>query len=83
MADEHKTVLLSILATVVAGSLLFLATVAVGGGISIDLIRGYVLPLFISAFTLTIFWAILYARNKGLLPWLLPEVQKEEKTKSS
>jgi hypothetical protein len=37
-----------------------------------------------SAFTLTIFWAILYARHKGKLPFL-PETEppKDEKTSAA
>ena len=68
MSDEHKTVLLSIFATVLAGFIIFLATVAISGGISITLIKGYVLPLFISAFTLAVFAGVLFAKNKGMLP---------------
>jgi hypothetical protein len=68
LADEHKTVLLSIFATVLAGFIIFLATVAISGGISISLIKGYVLPLFISAFTLAVFAGVLFARNKGMIP---------------
>jgi hypothetical protein len=72
MAEDHKTVLLSIFATCVAGLLMFIGTVVVSGGISIDLIKGYVMPLFISAFTLAVFAGVLYARNKGKIPWLGP-----------
>jgi hypothetical protein len=72
MAEDHKTVLLSIMATIVAGLFMFIGTVVVSGGISIDLIKGYVLPLFISAFTLAVFAGVLYARNKGRIPWLGP-----------
>ena len=80
LADEHKTVMLSILATVVAGILLFVVTIAIAGGISITLFKSYVLPLFMSAFTLAIFWAFLFARHKGKLPILAEtETTKEEK----
>ena len=84
LGDEHTTVLLSILGTVVAAGLLFLITVGIAGGISIALFKSYVLPLFMSAFTLSIFWAILYARHKGKLPFL-PETEppKDEKTSAA
>jgi hypothetical protein len=70
LADDHKTVLLSILATLMAALIILVSTVIISGGVSIDLIRGYVMPLVISAFTLAVFWSILYARHKGKLPWL-------------
>ncbi|MDA4135564.1 MAG: hypothetical protein OK449_01020 [Thaumarchaeota archaeon] len=68
MANEHKTVLLSMLATVLAGGLLFLVTVVSAGGISITLFKAYVLPFLMSAFTLSIFWVFLFVRHKGKLP---------------
>ncbi len=84
MADEHKTVLLSILATVVAATIVFVATIIVSGGIALDLVKGYVLPLVISAFTLTVFWSILFAHNKGKLPWLTSDKPpKDEKTSTT
>jgi hypothetical protein len=80
LADDHKTVILSILATLGAALIVFVATVVVSGGISVDLVRGYVLPLVISAFTLSIFAGVLFARNKGKIPWLAPEEPtKDEK----
>ncbi len=39
-------------------------TLAYNGGFSIVLFKQYVLPLFISAFTLGIFWAILFTSNR-------------------
>jgi hypothetical protein len=84
LAEDHKTVLLSILATLVAALILFVATIIVSGGISIDMVRGYVLPLVISAFTLSIFAGVLFARNKGKLPWLAPdEPPKDEKASTA
>jgi hypothetical protein len=56
------------LATVLAGSLLFLITVISAGGISITLFKAYVLPFLMSAFTLSIFWVLLFVRHKGKLP---------------
>jgi hypothetical protein len=80
LAEDHKTVLLSIMATLVAAMILFVATVVISGGIAIDLVKGYVLPLVISAFTLAVFWSVLFARNKGKLPWLgVVEPAKDEK----
>jgi hypothetical protein len=32
-----------------------------------------------SAFTLTVFWAFLFARHKGMLPMLGEEEQKDQK----
>jgi hypothetical protein len=80
LADEHKTVLLSIIATVLAAILVLIITIGIAGGISISLIKGYVVPLFMSAFTLSIFWGFLFARQKGKLPFLTEsEAQKEDK----
>jgi hypothetical protein len=76
--------LLSILATLVAATIVFLATVVVSGGFALDLVRGYVLPLIISAFTLTVFWGILFAQQKGKLSWLVPvEANKDDKAAAS
>jgi len=83
LADEHKTVLLSILATIVAACLLFVTTVAIAGGVSVALFKSYVLPLFMSAFTLAIFWVFLFARNKGKLPMLLAETAPPKDEKAS
>ena len=73
LGDEHQMVLLSILGTFAAGVLIFLVTIGIAGGISLDLFRSYVLPLFMSCFTLAIYWAILYARHIGKLPFLREE----------
>jgi hypothetical protein len=70
LGDEHKTVLLSILGTVLSGVLIFVITIAISGGVSVTLFKSYVLPLFMSAFTLAVFWSILFARHKGKLPFL-------------
>jgi hypothetical protein len=83
LGEDHKTVLLSILATLMAALIVFVATVAVSGGVSIELVRGYVLPLVISAFTLSIFAGVLIARNKGIFPWLAEEPTKDDKAKSA
>jgi hypothetical protein len=82
LGDEHNTVLLSIIATVLAACVLFLITVGVAGGISVALFKSYVLPLFMSAFTLTIFWAFLFARHKGKLP-ILAETEPPKDAKTS
>jgi len=70
LADEHETVMLSIVATVLAGVVIFIITIPIAGGVSISLFEGYVLPIFMSAFTLAIFWIFLFARHKGKLPIL-------------
>ncbi len=70
LADDHKTVLLSILATTATGVLLFLVTIVVSGGVSMDMFVKWVLPVFISALSLGVFWFVLFARSKGKIPWL-------------
>jgi hypothetical protein len=82
MGDEHETVLLSILGTVLAGVMIFLITIAISGGVDVSLFKSYVLPIFMSAFTLSIFWAILFARHKGKLPFFskTPTPPKNEKS---
>lgn len=78
MAQDHKIVLLSIFATLLAAVIVFAATVVISGGVEIDLIKGYVLPLVLSAFTLAIFAGVLFATNKGKIPGFgSPEAQKE------
>ena len=84
MAEDHRTILLSILATALAGSTLLVLTIVISGKIDLLLIQGYVLPLFISAFTLSVYWIILFARHKGRLGLLGPlEPAKEEKPAST
>jgi hypothetical protein len=79
LAEDHKTVLLSILATLLAALIMFVATIVISGGIAIDLVRGYVMPLIISAFTLAVFWSVLFAHHKGKIPWLdSAEPKKDE-----
>jgi ABC-type sugar transport system permease subunit len=82
LGDEHKTVMISIIATIVAAFLLFLVTIAVAGGVSTTLFMSYVLPLLMSAFTLSVFWAFLFARHKGILPILAEEEAKAEKAQT-
>jgi len=83
LADDHKTVLLSILATLVAACLLFVTTVAIAGGVSMALFKSYVLPLFMSAFTLAIFWVFLFARNRGKLPMLAEKAPRRDEKAST
>ena len=64
MADEHRVVLISILSTLVAAVIILAVSVALSGGIAIDLVRAYVLPLVISAFTLSVFWCVLYLTSR-------------------
>ena len=60
MPEDHKTVLLSITATVIAGLVILGTTIAINrGSFSLDLFKQYVLPLIISAFTLFVFFVIL------------------------
>ena len=80
MADDHKTVLLSILATLLAAVILFAATTIISGGIDVNLVKGYVLPLVVSSFTLAVFAGVLFARNKGKIPGFRPtDPPKDEK----
>jgi hypothetical protein len=83
LGDEHKTVLLSILGTVLSALAIFVITIAVSGGVSVTLFKSYVLPLFMSAFTLAIFWGILYARHIGKLPFLAEEPERPKDDKGS
>ena len=76
MAEEHKTVLVSIFSTLLAAVVIFVAIVVISGGIATDLVKGYVLPLIVSAFTLTVFWGVLFARSKGKLPFLGSDERK-------
>jgi len=77
-------VLISIFSTLVAAVVILLATIAISGGVATSLIRSYVLPLVISAFTLAVFWGVLFARSKGKLTWLAPdEPAKESKPDST
>ncbi|HEY6282840.1 MAG TPA: hypothetical protein VIW22_02845 [Nitrososphaerales archaeon] len=64
MADEHRVVFISILSTLVAAVIIFAVSVALSGGIAIDFVRGYVLPLIISPFTLSVFWCVLYVTSR-------------------
>ena len=64
MADDHRVVLISILSTLIAALIIFVTTVAISGGVALDLVRAYVLPLVISAFTLGVFWFVLFFTNK-------------------
>ena len=64
MPEDHKTVLLSITATIIAGLIILGTTVAMNGGaFSVLLFKQYVLPLIISAFTLFVFFVILFVNN--------------------
>lgn len=59
LPEDHKTVLLSISATLLAGVVILITTIAMNGSFSLELFRQYVLPLIISAFTLFMFFLIL------------------------
>jgi hypothetical protein len=75
--DEHKTVLLSILATLLAAVGILAVTVLFSGGISIVLIQAYVLPLIVSSFALAVFALMLFARKKGKMPGFPPDEVKQ------
>jgi hypothetical protein len=79
LGDEHKTVLLSILATLFAAVVILAVTVVLAGGLSVKLVDSYVLPLLVTAFSLSIFAGVLFARNKGLIPGFPPDVQKDNR----
>ncbi len=79
MADEHKTVILSIFATLLAAVVVFVTTVAWSGGVSAILVEAYVLPLFVTAFSLAVFAGVLFARNKGKIPGFPPDKPADEK----
>jgi uncharacterized RDD family membrane protein YckC len=64
LASDHKVVALSITSIFASAVIIFGFTLAYSGGFSIVLFKQYVLPLFISAFTLGIFWAILFTSNR-------------------
>ena len=70
MADEHKTVALSILATVITTIIILLGTIVESGGFSEDLFFKYVFPMLIATLSLTIFFVIVFAKDKGKLRWL-------------
>jgi hypothetical protein len=74
--DEHKTVLLSILATLLAAAGTLVATVVVAGGLSAYLIEAYVLPLIVTAFSLGVFAVMLFAHKKGKMPGFPPDEAK-------
>lgn len=70
MGDEHKTVALSIIATLTTGLVILLATIVVNGGFSEDLFFKYVFPMIIASVSLAVFFIFVFAKNKGKLPWL-------------
>lgn len=70
LAQDHKVVFVSIFSTLLAALVIFIATVVVSGGIALDLVKAYVLPLVISSFTLLVFGTVLFARSKGMLAFL-------------
>jgi hypothetical protein len=66
VADDQKVVMYSILSTLLAATVIFGVTVGVSGGVAFDLVRAYVLPLVISAFTLFVFLVVLFlASNRA------------------
>jgi hypothetical protein len=80
MAGEHKTVILSILGTLLSALILFGTTIVISGGIDMTYVKAYVFPLVLSAFTLAVFAGVLFAREKGAIPGFEPtDSQKDEK----
>ena len=67
MAEDHRTVVLSILGTLISGFIIFLATLAFNGG-AFDMVyfKSYVLPMIISAFALSVFLMLLLVNKKML-----------------
>jgi hypothetical protein len=59
LPEDHRTVLLSISATLLAGVVILVTTIVMNGSFSMELFRQYVLPLIISAFTLFMFFLVL------------------------
>jgi hypothetical protein len=82
VADDHKTVVLSILSTLLAAVVVFVATVAFSGGVSLTLFDGYVLPLLVTSFSLAVFAGVLFARNKGKIPGFQPDSAKENEAEA-
>lgn len=78
MGDDHKTVLLSIFATLLAALVIFVATLAISGGFSAVLFKSYVLPLLVSSFSLAIFAGVLFAKNKGAIPGFEPDTNPDD-----
>ncbi len=68
VGDEHKTVALSIIATLTTGLVILLATIVVNGGFSEDLFFKYVFPMIIASVSLAVFFVFVFAKNKGKLP---------------
>jgi uncharacterized RDD family membrane protein YckC len=64
LASDHKVVALSVTSIFASAVVIFGFTFAYNGGFSVVLFKQYVLPLFISAFTLSLFWAILFTLNR-------------------
>ena len=69
MGDEHKTVALSIIATLLTGAIILLGTIVISGGFSEDLFFKYVFPMIIATLSLAVFFVFVFAKNKGMLPW--------------
>ena len=69
MTDEHKTVAVSILATVTTTVVILLGTIVASGGFSEDMFYKYVFPMLLATLSLAIFFVMVFARDKGKLPW--------------
>ena len=64
MPDDHKTVALSITASLAsAGIILLSISLYDGGSPSPDLVLRFVVPLLIASLTLCLFWMLLFLRN--------------------
>ena len=65
MPDDHKTVALSITASLAsAGIILLSISLFDGGSPSPDLVLRFVVPLLIASLTLSLFWMLLFLRNR-------------------
>jgi uncharacterized RDD family membrane protein YckC len=79
LANDHKVVAYSIASIFASAVIIFGFAFAYNGGFSMVLFKQYVLPLFISAFTLSLFWAILFTlnrREKRMQPQPQPPTQQ-------
>jgi pilus assembly protein TadC len=84
LAGDHKVVSICIIAMLVTALAIFIGTVVVSGGISVDLVEAYVLPLIIASFTLLVFVGVLLAHNRGLIPFLdADEPAEDERPKEN
>ena len=64
--EDHRTVALSITASLASAGVVLLSIALVAGGSPPpDLILRFVVPLIIAALTLSLFWVLLYVRSRS------------------